>query len=163
MYQPYPSAGRTPEPVRPEPPQSVLTAVKLMYAGAVVSAIGFVVTLLTLGNIRSAVHRANPSWTPTQLDNFEKFFVVVSVVSGVIGIGLWIGMALANRAGQGWARIVATVLFAIYTLFLLFGLSRAGVAGGALVSLLIWLIGLGTIIMLWRRESSDYFNAPRMR
>lgn len=161
MYQPYPSAGRTPDPVRPEPPQSVLTAVKLMYAGAVVSAIGFVVTLLTLNNFRNAVHRANPSWTPTQLHNFEKFFVVVSVVSGVIGIGLWIGMAVANRAGQSWARIVATVLFAIYTLLLLFGLSRTGAAGGSLVSLLIWLIGLGTIIMLWRRESSDYFNAPR--
>lgn len=163
MHQPYPSAGQIPGPARPEPPRSVLTAVKLMYAGAVVNAISLIVTLTTVGNIRSAVHRANPSWTPTQLHNFEKFFVVISVVSGVIGIGLWIGMALANKAGQSWARIVATVLFSIYTLLLLFGLSRAGVAGGSLVSLLIWLIGLGTIIMLWRRESSDYFNAPRTR
>ena len=162
MHQPYPSAGQSPS-ARPEPPRSVLTAVKLMYAGAVVSAIGFVVTLVTLSNIRSAVHRANPSWTPTQVHNFETLFVVVSVASGVIGIGLWIGMALANRAGQSWARIVATVLFAIYTLLLLGGLKRAGVAAGASTSLLVWLIGLGTIIMLWRRESSEYFNPPRAR
>lgn len=163
MYQPYPSAGGTPEPARPEPPVSVLTAVKLMYAGAVVSGISFVVTLVTLSNIRSAAHRANPSWTPTQLHNFERLVVVVAVISGVIGIGLWIWMALANRAGKSWARIVATVLFGLYTLSLLLGLSRGGLAAGSFVSLLIWLIGLGTIIMLWRRESSDYFNAPRAR
>ena len=163
MYQPYPSAGRMPEPARPQPPPSVQTAVKLMFAGAVVSAIGLIVSLATVSNIKSALHSANPSLTPTQLHDVQTFVITLAVVSGAIGIGLWTWMALANRAGKSWARIVATVLFALYTLSLLLGLSRGGLAAGSLVSLLIWLIGLGTIIMLWRRESSDFVNAPRTR
>jgi MFS family permease len=163
MYEPYPSAGRMPESARPEPPPSVQTAVKLMFAGAIVSAIDLIVSLVTVSNIKSTLHSANPSLTPTQLHDLQTFVITLAVVSGAIGIGLWTWMALANRAGRSWARILATVLFGIYTLLLLLGFTRGGAAAGSLVSLVIWLIGLGTIIMLWRRESSDYFNSPRMR
>jgi hypothetical protein len=31
------------------------------------------------------------------------------------------------------------------------------------VSILTWLIGGGTVFLLWRRDSSEYFNAPRYR
>jgi hypothetical protein len=31
-----------------------------------------------------------------------------------------------------------------------------------LVGLLIWLIGLGAIVLLWRAESSAFFKAPRV-
>ena len=54
--------------------------------------------------------------------------------------------------------IVATVLFGLDTLFLLLGVARAGAAAGTLVSILTWLIGLGAVIYLWRRDSSEYFN-----
>ena len=163
MYQPYPSPGQMPEPVRSEPPDSVLTAVKLMYAGAVVNGLALIVGLATIGNLRSALHRADPSLTTTQLHDFEAFYVTLSVVTGLIGIGLWILMAVMNRRGHSWARIVATVLFGIYTLLLLLGVARAGAAVGTLVSLLTWLIGLVTVILLWRRQSSAYFNAPGPR
>jgi hypothetical protein len=33
-----------------------------------------------------------------------------------------------------------------------------GVATGILVSVLTWLIGLGAIIYLWRRDASEYFT-----
>jgi len=163
MYQPYPSPGQMQPPVRPEPPDSVLTAVKLMYAGAVVNGLALIVGLATIGNLRSALHRADPSLTTTQLHDFEAFYVTLSVVTGLIGIGLWILMAVMNRRGHSWARIVATVLFGIYTLLLLLGVARAGAAVGTLVSLLTWLIGLVTVILLWRRQSSAYFNAPGPR
>jgi len=163
MYQPDPSSGRMPVPTRPEPPDSVLTAVKLMYAGAVVNGLALIVGLATIGNLRTALIRADPSLTPTQLHNFEVFYVTLSVVTGLIGIGLWILMAVMNRRGHSWARILATVLFGIYTLLLVLGFSRAGAAVGTLVSLLTWLIGLATIVLLWRRQSSEYFNAPGPR
>ena len=117
MYQPYPSGGQVPEPVRPGPPPSVVMAVRLMYAGAVVSAVSLVVGLATVGNLRDALHKSDPSLTPTQLHNLQTVVIVGSVAIGVISIGLWLWMALMNKAGKSWARIVATVLFGLDTLF----------------------------------------------
>jgi len=159
MYQPYPSAGQAPEPVRREPPPSVVMAVRFMYAGAVVSAISLVVELATLGNLKASLHKASPKLTPDQLHNLQTVVVVGSVAIGLISIGLWIWMALMNKAGKSWARVVATVLFGLDTLFLLLGLVRAGAAAGTLVSILTWLIGLGAVVFLWRRDSTEYFTA----
>lgn len=158
MVQPYPSAGRMPESAQPEPPPSVVMAVRLMYAGAVVSALSLVVGLVTIGSLRNSLHKAQPSLTPTQLHNLQTVVVVGSIFIGVISIGLWLWMAYMNKAGKPWARIVATVLFALDTLFLLLGVARAGAAAGTLVSILTWLIGLGAVVYLWRRDSSAYFN-----
>ena len=158
MVQPYPSAGQMPEPVRPGPPPSVVRAVQLMYAGAVVSAISLIVGLATVGSLRNSLHKSQPSLTPTQLHNLQTVVVVGSIFIGLISIGLWVWMALLNKAGKSWARIVATVLFGLDTLFLLLGVARAGAAAGTLVSILTWLIGLGAVILLWRKDSSEYFN-----
>ena len=160
MVQPYPSAGQMPEPVRPGPPPSVVRAVQLMYAGAVVSAISLIVGLATVSSLRSSLHKSDPSLTPTQLHNLQTVVVVGSVVIGLVSIGLWVWLALANKAGKAWARVVATVLFGLDTIFLLLGLARAGAAAGTLVSILTWLIGLGAVILLWRKDSSAYFTAP---
>lgn len=166
MYQPYPSAGQAPEPARPAPPPSLVMAVRLMYAGAVVSAVSLVVGLVTVGSLRTALHKSQPSLTPAQLHNLQTIVIVGSVAIGLISIGLWVWMALMNKAGKSWARIVATVLFGLDTLFLLLGLARAGAAASSLVSILTWLIGLGAVILLWRKDSSEYFTAlstPRVR
>jgi hypothetical protein len=131
-----------------------------MYAGAVVSALSLIVFLATVGSLRSSLHNANPKLTATQLHDLQTFFVVGSVAFDVVSAGLWIWMALMNKAGKAWARIVATALFALYTIILLLDLLRAGAAGG-LIIILTWLIGLGAIILLWRKDSSEYF-VPRV-
>ena len=136
MVQPYPSAGRTPEPVRPEPPASVVMAVRLMYTGAVVSALSLIVGLVTIGGLRDSLHKSQPTLTPTQLHNLQTVVVVGSVFIGLVSIGLWVWMALMNKAGKPWARIVASVLFGLDTIFLLLGVARAGAAAGTLVSIL---------------------------
>jgi hypothetical protein len=134
-------------------------AVRLMYVGAAVSAVSLVVGLATVGSLRTALHKSDPSLTPTQLHNLQTVVVGGSVAIGLISILLWVWMALMNKAGKSWARIVATVLFGLDTLFLLLGVARAGAAAGTLVSILIWLIGLGATILLWRKDSSGYFTA----
>ena len=159
MVQPYPSSGQAPEPVRPEPPASVVMAVRLMYAGAVVSALSLIVGLVTVGSLRDSLHKAQPSLTTTELHNLQTVVIVGSIFIGLISIGLWVWMALMNKAGKSWARIIATVLFGLDTLFLLLGVVRAGAAAGTLVSIVTWLIGLGAVIFLWRRDSSEYFTA----
>ena len=159
MYQPHPTAGQGPETARPEPPPSVVMAVRLMYAGAVVSALSLIVGLATVGSLRDSLHKAQPKLTPAQLHDLQSIVVVGSVLIGLISIGLWLWMAAANKAGKSWARIVATVLFGLDTLFLLLGVARAGAAAGTLVSILTWLIGGGAIIALWRRDATEYNTA----
>jgi hypothetical protein len=163
MYQPYPSPGQMPEPVRPEAPDSVLTAVKLMYAGAVVSALSLIVGVVTIGSLKSALRKADPSYTSTQLHTAEVAAVAIIIVLGLVGIGLWLWMAWANKRGANWARITATVFFGLDTLSLLAGFARPEALFSRLVGLLIWLIGLGAIVLLWRRESSAFFTAPKVR
>lgn len=162
-YQSYPTSGQTPEPQqRPAAPNSVQTAVKLMYAGAALSLIELVVSLVTISSLKSAILKKFPHYTTAQVHSAEVAIVVGVVIEAVIAIGLWLWMARANAAGRNYARITGTVLFVVYTLFLLLDLRRPSVGIGLVFSLLVWLAGLGAVIMLWRRESSDYFT-PRAR
>src|SRR5438046_1463170 len=117
MYQPYPSSGRAPEPGRRQPPAPVVMAVRFMYAGAVVSALSLIVSLVTIGSLRAALRRAEPSFTASQIHTAEVATVGAAVFFGLVGIGLWIWMALANRAGRSWARVLASVFFGLNTLF----------------------------------------------
>src|SRR5579863_6351538 len=45
MYQPYPSSRQPAEPPRPPAPAPVLTAVKLMYAGAAASTVTLIIAV----------------------------------------------------------------------------------------------------------------------
>lgn len=160
MYQPYPSRGTMPDRTsRPEPPGSVRTAVKLMYAGAAVTALGLIGALITVGAARTALHNARPSLTPSQLHAAVVTYVVAGVVSDVVAVGLWIWMALANQAGKSWARITASVFLGIDTIFFALGIGRSGLLLSTVTSVVIWLIGLAAVVFLWRRESSEYFAA----
>jgi hypothetical protein len=163
MYQPYPSSGQGPEPARRQPPAAVVMAVRFMYAGAIVSGLSLIVSLITIGSLQAQIHQADPRLSSGQVHTAEIAAVGVAVFFGLVGVGLWIWMALANRAGRGWARIVASVLFGLDTLFLLLGFARPATLGTRLVSIVIWLLGLGAIVFLWRRESSEYFSAPGAR
>ena len=163
MYQPYPGGAQMPEPSRPSAPQSVLRAAQLMYAGAAVSLIGIIVDLTTLSSTKSKIESQHHNWTVTQVNNAEHVAIGVFIVSGLLGAALWLWMARANKAGKSWARIVATVLFAIDTLNVALG--TAAVSGGGvtrLYALVVWLIGLGAVLLLWQRRSSEYFKGtPR--
>jgi hypothetical protein len=160
MYQPYPGGGADPVgPVgRPPIPPSVTNAVRLMYVGAGLAALGLILELVSLSALKTAIRNASPNLTTAQVNSAEAVAVGIFVVVGLIGIGLWIWMALANKAGHNWARIVATVLFGLDTLFLLASLVRAGAAAGLIAGVVTWLVGLGATILLWRKESSAYFQ-----
>jgi hypothetical protein len=160
MYQPYPTGGQMPVPQPQQPPSSVLTAVKLMYAGAVLSGLGLVIGLVTIGSLKTAIHKADPTFTTSQINAAYGIAIGTEVVVGLLGIGLWLWMAWANRAGKNWARITGTVFFGLNTLFLLLAISRPHAGLGLIFDVLVWLVGLGATIMLWRGESSPYFTRP---
>jgi NADH:ubiquinone oxidoreductase subunit 6 (subunit J) len=141
----------------------VLTAVKLMYAGAVVSAITFVIGLLTVGTTRTTLKKAYPKYTAHQISALVTVDVVIAIVVGLLSIGLWLWLARACNRGRNWARITGTVLFGLDTLLILLSVSRLKAGVGVLVDLVIWLIGLAAVVLLWRKESSAYFaSQPRV-
>jgi len=158
--QPYPTTGSVVEQ-RAGAPSTVLNAVKLMYAGAAVTAVAIVVGLLTIDSTRNAVRKANlhGTYTTQQINQLANFVIVAGTVSSIIAIGLWLWMAWKTGKGRGWARIVASVLFFLCTLDQL-SLLKSGIAIGSIFQLITWLIGLGAIVLLWQPASRDYFR-PR--
>ena len=162
-YQPYPGGTQMPEPAtRPPVPQSITRAVQLMYAGAAASLIGIIIALTTLSSIKSQIVSKNPSLTTTQVNNAQHVAIGVLIASALIGAALWLWMAQSSKAGKNWARIVSTVLFAIETINVVAGASAISSGGASRIySIVIWLIGLGAIIFLWQRSSTEYFKAPR--
>jgi hypothetical protein len=159
MYQPYPSGGGNQiEPLRPAPPSSVLTAVKLMYAGAAISLVSLVISLTDISGTKAAIIKARPTLTATQVNQLNGFIIGLAIVSGLIGIGLWLWMARANGQGKSWARVLSSVLFGLATLDLFGVLSQPKTALGLVFPLLTWLVGAGAVFLLWRPDSTAFFK-----
>jgi hypothetical protein len=159
MYQPYPTSP-SPEPQQPGigQPRSVRIAVRLMYVGAALDAVGVILGLATIGTLKSAIAKRFPSYTPTQIHGAEVIGIVSTVAIGLIAIGLWVWMAWANGRGKSWARVVAAVLFGINTVNLLLSLARVHVGGAAILGILVWLVGLGAIFLIFSKESAPFYQ-----
>ena len=158
MVQPYPSSAKPVEPERPPAPPSVLNAVKLMYAGAAVSTVSLIVSLVDISGTKAAIRKARPSLSAAQVNQLNTFIISLAIISGVIGIALWLWMARANGQGRNWARIVSTVLFGLATLDLFGVVSQPKTLLSLVFPLLTWLIGAGAVFLLWRGESTTFFH-----
>jgi hypothetical protein len=180
MSQPYPSSGQPGEPLRPPAPVPVLTAVKLMYAGAAVSTVTLIIALALIPAIKAALRKAHPSLTAAQVSDVNTL-ITLAMVFGLAVIALWLWMARANGQGRNWARISCTVLFGLATLELIRVrpqhpggyLAHFAVGGhgysvipsvfgatvlGLIVPVLLWLTGLAAVWLLWRPASGAFFK-----
>jgi hypothetical protein len=165
MYQPYPSSGQSAGPLRPPAPAPVRTAVKLMYAGAAVSALQLIIGLaLIIVDVKAAARGRfwGVSVTASQV---RPILITVWIVVGLAVIALWLWMARANGQGRNWARILSTVLFGLATLQLFSDLQQAVSPAGAIdpvlglvLGVLEWLPGLAAMWLLWRPVSSAFFR-----
>ena len=167
MHQPYPSSGRPGGPLRPRAPAAVLTAVKLMYAGAAVSAVGLIIGLaLIIVDIQVA---ARGQFLGHSITAHKPLVITVWIVFGLAGVSMWLWMARANGQGRNWARILSTVLFGLATLDVRhpqppgspagFGATVLYYGGTALV-VAAWLVGAAVVWLLWRPASRAFFK-PR--
>ena len=165
MHQPYLPSGQPTAPLRPSAPAPVLTAVKLMYAGAAVSVAGLIIGLaLIIVDIDVA---ARGQFLGHSLAAQKPLVITVWMVFGLVVIALWLWMARANGQGRNWARILSTVLFGLATLQLISGgwrpVSHAGLGVtvlGLADGVLTWLAGAAAVWLLWRPASSAFFK-PR--
>jgi hypothetical protein len=146
-------------PALAPPPASVRIAVKLMYAGAVLSALDLIVTLATIGKSRSLLRAARPHISQATFHADIDSLVAGSVVVWLITIALWVVMAQVNLAGRGWARIASTFLCVASTLSFLAYLGQPTLAFGKVILIPLWLAGAGAVVLLWRLESTAYIRA----
>jgi hypothetical protein len=156
MYQPYPGSASMPE--KPSVPASVRDAVRLMYAGAVASLLGIAVNLATLQTTANLLQRQSRQ---VQAGRLEHFLMAGDIVYGLIGAGLWIFVARACGNSRNWARVTGSVLFGVATVETVGSLARPEAIPAKIVWFVIWLIGLGAIVLLWRRTSSAFFTGAR--
>ena len=154
-------AQYTPAPLRPRPPTSVLVAAWLMYSGAAFSLLVTLLNLATIGQIRTALLARHPLLDPRLVRSVSGVVDMYVLVGGAAVIALWLWLASASKQGHRWARTTGTVLFGVDTVGLLLTLGSPGIGATKGISVVIWLLGLVTVILLWRRPSSDYFALRR--
>jgi hypothetical protein len=82
----------------------------------------------------------------------------VAVIIGLISVGLWVWMAVMNRKGRSWARIVATVLGGLNIVFTVIGLTQ-DVGIGTIVNIVTIVLAAAILWLLYRPESSAYYAA----
>ena len=158
MDQPYPSSSQPVEPLRPPAPAPVLTAVQLMYSGAVGTAAYLIIALFFIGDVKAYhVKVLGHRLTAAQLSDWRPLIIALVMVVGLALIALWLWMARAVGRGRNWARILSTVLVGLATLALN---GNHGVAA-VFCAVVTWLTGLAAVWLLWRPASSAFFKSAK--
>lgn len=162
-YVPIPSSGSNWVTERPlQRPNSIVIAVRFMYAGACLEILNLVLTVAHIGNATRTIMRDQPTDTASQAHAAAVMEVTFIALGSLTGVALWLWMARKNAAGRGWARTVASVLFAIDTIGEVLVLLSVGLEA-AIIGVAVWGVGLCAAILLWREESSLYFAEARYR
>lgn len=163
---PWASDHRPPPevPPEPDPPPSLMTAVRLMYVGAGLSAVGIVMNLVQRDEIREEIAESDASLTESELDSAVNVAMVASVVVGLVVVGLWIWMARSNQRGRRWARTTATVLgvLSIVSLVSTLGMQQS-TAFGTVLGVVSVVLAAVILYLLYRPDSSRYYDlrSPR--
>jgi hypothetical protein len=161
----------------PEPPASLLWAVKLMLVGAAVSTLFLLFGVIVTVSERNSLTNALIAWNKTQpkskqltlsqIHSYVTVSIVTIIIVGLISVALWLWMARMNTAGKSWARITASVLFALWTFYTYqsIGATRgaATLVASTIIVLVIWLLGLGSLFFLWRPDSTAFYRSQSAR
>lgn len=159
MIKQYPNVAQKPELDRPHPPASLLRAVQLMYAGAVVAAIHSVIYLVTAGAQKSAIRAKHPHMSASTLSAITTGTVIFETVVALLSAVLFIWIARLCLKGRSGARITGTVLWVIAALFTAYSLGPGAVTTlDAVIIVVVQVIGLCAVVLLWLRSSSAYFT-----
>jgi hypothetical protein len=163
-------------------------AVWLMYVAAVAEIVYAVAEGRWLASYLSSLFTAieaadtSGSGTPVRASEIKDVILAIAIVVGIMAVLIWLWIAWKNRAGRSWARVVATVLFALSCLGLPELLtgghlstmpSTLTAADGATINVpplaipawliaagvVNWLLGLAVIILLWQGAASRYYEA----
>ncbi|HEX2363301.1 MAG TPA: hypothetical protein VHI11_14630 [Jiangellaceae bacterium] len=140
------------------PPTSLLAAVKLMYVGAGLSLLGMLFALATRSQLRDQMLEEDLEQTAAELDRAVNMASAVSVVIGLIAVGLWLWMAQANGRGEAWARIVATVLFGLNIVLTAYNFAQT-TGFGVVINITSIVLSGAILWLLYRKDANAYYAA----
>ena len=141
-------------------PSSVVTAVRLMFAGAALSLVGFIVAISTKSTIRANIAKKNPDFDAQKLNTAVNATIAIIVVFGAIIIVLFVLLALQVRKGKNWARIVTWVICGLGILSALGSLGQNVAAASRAVSLVSGVLDVAIVVLLLQKPSNAFFK-PR--
>jgi hypothetical protein len=170
-----PGRGLLAQPASLEAPATVRRAVRFMQVGAIGGALSLLFNVIGSFSLKSNMMAANAAKlkdhqvTASQISSTATALIIYTIIVGLISIGLWLWMARMNAAGRNWARITASVLFALWSLYTysVIGELHGGVTITAtlIISMVLiialWVIGVATVYQLWRPASTAYFKAVK--
>src|SRR5699024_7315601 len=120
---------------QPVQPPSIRNAVRLMWVGAALAALGLLISLVTAGSVRDEARQSildqQPDADQATVDSMVNASFAFGIVISILIILCWLWMAWKNGQGRNWARILSTVLACLAVVFTLIGLFAAGAVGGA--------------------------------
>jgi len=88
--------------------------------------------------------------------------LAVTIVGGLISIGVWLAMARRTRRGRPGVRVLSLIFFILHSLTVASTYSRGLLTHATwIASLAEWGVGLAIIMLLWDRRSSAYFAGLR--
>ena len=166
-YGAYPTTPGGQAPQRQAPPaqpSSIALAVKLMYAGAVLSVLSLIYSFTTMGDLKDDIadqmRRDDPSVSQSTIDAAYSVGIAFAIIFGLIGALLWVWMAWKNGQGRSWARVVATVLGGLNLVALLFALAASNSETVTVISSVVSvLLAVVILVLLWKKESSEFYSA----
>lgn len=150
---------RSADPGAPAPPAPVQKAARYMLVGAILTAIWQIYWIVVTVAHKASLTGANGK----PVTNSQVVAsVLVTVVFLILISAIWVLVARLNQAGKSWARIAATVLFALWS-FSTYRSIPLITRGdywivNIIIMLTIWLIGLAVIYLLWRPESTAFYK-----
>ena len=150
---------RSADPGAPAPPDTVQRAARYMLVGAFVTAIWQIYWIVVTAAHKASLTNANGK----PVTNSQMAAIILSTIVFTILISaLWVLVARVNQAGKRWARIAATVLFALWSYSTYRSIPLVTRGGywivNIIIMLAIWLIGLAVIYLLWRPDSTAFFK-----
>jgi hypothetical protein len=142
-------------------------ATGLMYLGAGLTVLSAVIAFAMTEQLADSFAEDNPLLGRASVDQAVDELQARAVVRTIVGVTLWVWMAIKNGQGRKWARVVATV-FGIVQLagIVLGGALVAGVGddevGYVLPSLVVdgavAVLAIVILVQLYRPASSRYYD-----
>lgn len=143
-------------------PGPVRKSVRFMLGGALVTALSSLFSIIAVIAVPNLINNGKQP-----ASGQVTGYIVQTVVLTIVFCSVWVLMARMNRAGRNWARIAASVLFALSTISLYTAVNSLHTGDYIrvynIVSFVLavaeWVCGLGAVALIWRAESSAYIRS----
>lgn len=144
------------------PPRSITDSVRLLQFGAILNVLEILRGILTRGALRTAIigeaQKQGVHPTPDAIDRATAVVLGVTTVVAAISAVVWYLLSRATARGSKWARIIATVLFALAVIGFLGGALPTAGLFHLVFALALLLIGAWSLVRLWHRDSSAWIT-----